>query len=459
MRREKYTPFMQVTVCEDRDPQRTIEPDVVPCIIDKNVIFEPEGFQSYFTSEWEPIIYDGMLVAAAIEFCDRSKLRSEIDWARKFQLDVPVHDPDLWNSSNVRNSLTRAVGLLTGDDWEFNFRRTTRPCSPPVQGSLALGFDVEAVIPFSDGLDSLAVSMICCSELGNRLVRVRVGLSKPRKLTLGEKPKPFTSIPFRVVHGGKSNPEKSNRSRGFKFAMISGLAAYLVRATKVIIPESGQGALGPVLAPVGQAYQDRRTHPQFSRSMTVFLETLLGQRILFEHPMLWDTKGETLARYRKLHPDDEAWRETRSCWQDARHASVDGERRQCGICAACMLRRVSLHAAGLDEPPESYLWEDLGVSNFWEGTHKDFVHRNNAMHRYAIAGALHMDHLAGLRRASNFDTILSRQALTLSKALGIPFEVARGKIVRLLIKHENEWSSFVSDLPPHSFLRNWANAA
>ena len=33
-------------------------------------------------------------------------------------------------------------------------------------------------------------------------------------------------------------------SRGFKFAMISGLAAYLTGANKIIIPESGQGLSG-----------------------------------------------------------------------------------------------------------------------------------------------------------------------------------------------------------------------
>ena len=32
--------------------------------------------------------------------------------------------------------------------------------------------------------------------------------------------------------------------------------------------------------------------------------------------------------------DPDVWKKTRSCWQDSRHVSVDGKRRQRGVCAA-----------------------------------------------------------------------------------------------------------------------------
>ena len=41
------------------------------------------------------------------------------------------------------------------------------------------------------------------------------------------------------------------------------------------MPESGQGALGPALAPVGQAYADYRNHPLFTGRMEKFLFALL----------------------------------------------------------------------------------------------------------------------------------------------------------------------------------------
>ncbi|WP_299783115.1 hypothetical protein [uncultured Roseobacter sp.] len=46
--------------------------------------------------------------------------------------------------------------------------------------------------------------------------------------------------------------------------------------------------------------------------------------------------------------------------------------RQCGVCAACMLRRLSLHAAGYDEPSDRYVWEDLGAKDFRSGASNQF---------------------------------------------------------------------------------------
>ncbi len=53
-------------------------------------------------------------------------------------------------------------------------------------------------------------------------------------------------------------------------------STYLAGASRVIVPESGQGALGPALVPVGQAYVDYRSHPLFTERMERFLAALLG---------------------------------------------------------------------------------------------------------------------------------------------------------------------------------------
>ena len=91
--------------------------------------------------------------------------------------------------------------------------------------------------------------------------------------------------------------ESSGRSRGFKFALLSGVAAYLSGTKQVIVPESGQGALGPSLIPVGQEYEDYRNHPLFTHRMTVFLSALLDHKVRYTHPRLWHTKAETLAEF------------------------------------------------------------------------------------------------------------------------------------------------------------------
>ncbi len=48
-----------------------------------------------------------------------------------------------------------------------------------------------------------------------------------------------------------------------------------------------------------------------------------------------------------------------------------GESRQCGICASCLLRRMSVHSANCIEPVGTYLFEDLNVSILEDAVIKD----------------------------------------------------------------------------------------
>jgi hypothetical protein len=270
---------------------------------------------------------------------------------------------------------------------------------------------------------------------------------------------PFTAVPYEIRPGSRAFVESSARSRGFKFALISGLAAYLSGAGRVIVPESGQGALGPVLVPVGQAYPDYRNHPLFTARMEKFLFALLRHRVHFEFPRLWHTKGETLAEYVREYEDASAsWAATRSCWQQNRQISVNHKARQCGICAACMLRRLSIHAAGLSEPKAIYVWEDLGAPDFESGAAKAFDRRKitKAMREYAIAGALHLGHLAGLRHSQLNAPSLSLSAFQLTGACGLSEAETRARLDRLLSQHEKEWRGFMDSLGPNSFVAGWA---
>src|SRR5262245_13182296 len=108
--------------------------------------------------------------------------------------------------------------------------------------------------------------------LGNKVIRVRLGTKTADLGYLARFGQPFTSVPYSVHEGTRTFMESSARSRGFKFATISGLTAYLAKAEQVIVPESGQGALGPTLVPVGQTYEDYRNHPVFTDLMEKFLE-------------------------------------------------------------------------------------------------------------------------------------------------------------------------------------------
>ena len=97
--------------------------------------------------------------------------------------------------------------------------------------------------------------------------------------------------------------------------------------------------------------------------MENFVLALFDHKVRYTYPRLWCTKGETLAEFLGRYPGDMGWKDTRSCWQQQRQVSVSGRFRQCGICAACLLRRMSIHAAGRSEDTETYVWENLSAGS------------------------------------------------------------------------------------------------
>ena len=126
---------------------------------------------------------------------------------------------------------------------------------------------------------------------------------------------------------------------------------------------------------------------------------------------------------------------TRSCPR-RRHVSLDGNSVQCGVCAACLLRRQSLHAAGLDESKDRYFWADLGAPT-WCGT-------------------LELANLAAYDCNDNYR--FSRATAELADALGTSNATACHNLTRLLGAHAAEWEAFVSSLPGASFLVQWLHS-
>jgi len=131
--------------------------------------------------------------------------------------------------------------------------------------------------------------------------------------------------------------------------------------------------------------------------------------------------------------------------------------RQCGICAACMLRRMSVHAAGDSELKDTYVWEDLSAPCFEKGATKEFgkVKSQGAQYEYAIAGVLHLDHLANLSHSSANRVPLERQIFRLSRSTSLSEQQARLRLERLLTQHEKEWKRFVKSLGAGSFVAQW----
>ncbi|HUN86781.1 MAG TPA: 7-cyano-7-deazaguanine synthase [Terracidiphilus sp.] len=448
-------PHLAIHVCERGTRARR---GALTCQIEREVEFSPASMESYFFAKWEPIAYDALLVAAAVEFADKTRRRPSFTWRREFDVLVPVHDPDRWNDRQVKDALIGTLSFLTGDVWKIDFYKRRKPADQPQQSKLNLPSNVEAVLPFSNGLDSKAVAGLMTRQLGDRLVRIRLGSKLRGKEVLATGREPFTSVPYQVKCGRRPFVESSARSRGFKFALVSGLAAYLSGANQIILPESGQGALGPALVPVGQAYEDYRGHPLFTTRMEAFIAAILGHGVEFAFPRLWATKAETLKAFIDECGGDGSWADTWSCWQQSRQVSVDHKKRQCGICAACMLRRFSIHAAGARESKEHYVWEDLSAATFETGAAATFPREKitRSQREYAIAGVLHFDHLAGVLGSPADAGRLKLSVAQLSGTMRLDEADTTAKLDRLLRQHKYEWTNFVDSLGRNSFVADWA---
>lgn len=427
------------------------------CELNRNITFSTEILESFSSTNWQAVVYDALVVAAAVEFCDRSLARSEMNWGRRFSVRIPVHDPSRWSEASVSDSLVDALNLVTGDDWHFEFCSRRKVEEPPAQNRMEFPANAEAVIAFSDGMDSRAVADIEGKRLGSRLVRVRVGTKRPDIPKAERGKRPFAALPYNVKLDG-DNAETGARSRGFKFNLVAAIGAYLIGAPSVFVPESGQGALGPAVLPVGQGYSDYRNHPVFTARMERFVRALLQYDLRYRFPRLWTTKGETLREFvDNCGPDGAAWATTRSCWQKSRQVSVASKQRQCGICAACMLRRTSVHGASLEEPETAYVWENLRAPSFEAGASAEFSPKlmTSKLREYALAGVLHLEHFAAMRESDQYALLRRRAEGELSRALREPLVTVTDNFDRLLQQHGKEWVSFTDGLGEGSFVRGW----
>jgi len=422
------------------------------CEIGREIRIDGAKLVQFRLGKHERIIDDALLLGAAVEYCDRRQERPARGLGRVLHVRMPVYELARWQTPEVQKSLREAAQKLTADEWTFEFKRRQPKDDWGLQTNIEIPEPESVIIPFSRGMDSWAISRLLAEK---RPVLVHIGGSpnNRKRMQNRNRPLPFEEIPLAIKSKGLE--ERSGRGRGFKFAMVSGLAAYLSGAHTVVVPESGQGALGPVLT--AHRYGDFRSHPLFLSRMAIFLKALLDHEIRYEFPRLKYTKGETL-REAVDQSGEPTWLETRSCWQKSRRIPLEG--RQCGFCAACMLRRLSVHAAGLEEPIDTYACEDLSAPDLAAAMMRTFdVQKLEGKSQdYAVAGALHLDHLAALHRTDVEAGPVGRSVRALSRAMKREEADMAQKVKRMLEQHDTEWRAFLRSLDRRSFIRKWCAA-
>lgn len=432
----------------DQEPDRTSPKDALTAMVGREIIFNATVLDTFDVKGFQSVHYDLLLLCASIEFADRRWKRPQ-SWNRDLHVMVPVIDLRAWQDREVLESLHSVLRHLTCDEWKVSFVQAENPS--PIgerQGELSFPNTKTFAIAYSDGLDSRAVAALSGDR--DEALCIRVAQHRQHRKT-GDSY--FAQIPFKV-HVHRSN-ESSFRSRGFQFAAVTAIAAHLSNLTRIAAPESGQSALGPVLLPLHNIYPDYRNHPTFFRKMERFIKALLSHRVHYEQPRLWYTKGQTLRAFLDLPGKlEHHLTNTRSCWQNRRIVNSGGSKKHCGLCAACLLRRQSLHTVAVSETPDAYVVPDLNATDVTEAL--SGIPRTadrKIMVEYGSVGARHLQHFADM--AILPDDKLRVHVSEIATATGATFQETLKNMRTLLVTHAEEWRAFLAAQGEQSFLKSW----
>jgi hypothetical protein len=436
-----------LVVEEGQNPGRTLSKGGITAEVGRHIRFDGAVLDTFDVKGCQPLHYDMLVLCAAIEFADR-RWKRPLRWHRTLGVTIPILALKTWQKPEVLKSLQDVLNHLTGDTWQFTFVQA-KNVSPIGSRQIPLDFGKTKtfVVAYSEGLDSRAASALSGGK--DEALRIRVAGSRHRRK---HDDNYFTRIPFKVT--GHHSNESSFRSRGFQFSMVTAIAAQLSSISRIVVPESGQGALGPVLLPLHNIYADYRNHPMFFRKMERLIRVLQCYELRFDQPRLWSTKGQTLKAFLGITGMSEKHlADTHSCWQTRRIVNV-GSRKQCGLCAACLQRRLSLHAAGIVEALDTYVVSDLtafdvsdALSVIPQQADRDI------MIEYGSVGARHLQHLADL--AEQPDDTLRAHASQIAATTTGNYEETLKNLRTMLVTHAEEWRAFLAAQGEGSFLKSW----
>ena len=292
------------------------------------------------------VILDLFDVFASICYCDFYSKRDE-DKYIVFNINIPVTNPKLFSS--IKDDLQKMLKFMTnGENWNVNFSQSLpkkivqkdyQETFPPNQ------FDSIALL--SGGLDALAGAS---QELNNNVLFVTFETNSVEKnkatnsskyISNSNSSARFVSVPKFCNENYKKYKHSSQRTRSLIFIASTFLYADYYNVKEVKIYENGIMTLNPTFN--FRRRVTRTTHPRTLYYINRIL-TNLKLDIKVINPFNFMTKAEVL----NLIPNE--WNDliinTKSCSKMPGSKSF-GNRKdsglcQCGICAACMLRQISI---------------------------------------------------------------------------------------------------------------------
>jgi 7-cyano-7-deazaguanine synthase in queuosine biosynthesis len=404
-------------------------------------------------------LLDLLEVAFAAYFSDRLARRRDardrnrgVQWRRHLTVRVGVRDVSLWNQPHVQTALAACLNFLTEDKWEFEFLPRRAPLWDVEQQSFLILPTTDAaagVMLFSGGLDSFAGLATHIGDTHSEWVLVS-GAPNPRHKGLQAAQVAAArhltrrnvfhlTVPYSLAATVDAPvEERSQRARSFLFLTLGVVAAERVGADALLMCENGVGAINlPMDGTQIGTSNARAAHPTTLLRFNRLLASLIGDAVHVRNPF-WDiTKGEA-CRHDNLRELGHAITETVSC--DSFPLRIPATP-QCGTCTSCLLRRVSLHAAGLQtfDTPSAY---------FRDVSRPNTPLRGKSLHPLQVMEWQFLRLRRALRAHDPWNNLcqafpeLHSAAASYQQLESTSFSTVTKRLLRLYARYTDEWERF-----------------
>jgi 7-cyano-7-deazaguanine synthase in queuosine biosynthesis len=339
----------------------------------ENVHLKLENISKVISKDIPSLLLDMLEVGSYVYSADQAVSRGGKtlphegrDWRRDFRFEIPVRNPDIWNSEEVGKLLRSTLSFLSDDFYEFHFRQLCKDV--PIQQYFDFDegrpwFEADEVMLFSGGLDSFTGLCQATIENSRRVVlvshRPAPQLCK-RQLKLLEEFRSVTDHQYRVLHvpvwvnkGERLTRDTSQRSRSFLYVMLAAVVAEVHGLNQVSFYENGYVSFNlPISEQLQGARASRSTHPKVIHGFADLLGALLQKDFRVANPFIWKTRAEVVQTLCDLGMK-ELIGSTNSC---AHVRTGEPINTHCGVCSQCIDRRFAVQFCQVAEfdPISSY---------------------------------------------------------------------------------------------------------
>ncbi len=154
---------------------------------------------------------------------------------------------------------------------------------------------------------------------------------------------PYSHLPLVITDmRTEAADSTSGKTRGLLFLSNAMVLASSLGRTEVFIPENGPLMINPAVSQLAEP--TKNAHPYLLTTIEKIFNITTNSSLKINAIFKDKTKAEAIAPALDKRITDHTW----SCFR------IQGQSHMCGLCYACLVRRLSLLAVGYEEPADAY---------------------------------------------------------------------------------------------------------